>query len=132
MADQEIEAAPSYAQEIVALVESDGVGALARSLGCSRRQAEQAERAARRALALGMDVAPGQIPSNTVAAAMAVCVPAVNLPTVPARPPPGTVEQRMAAEARASRIAILRENVRHGYTEWADELARLEAEAVAS
>jgi hypothetical protein len=70
MAAQEIGAAPSFAAELVELVESDGVGALAGALGVTRRQADQVVTLARRALREGRDLEPDELPTGTVHAAV--------------------------------------------------------------
>ena len=111
------------------------MGALARSYGISRRQAEQLEVAARRAVALGLDLDPDLVPRDTVRVAE---VARDSVP--PAEPAPvdldGEAEvrarriralppsDRMRAELELSaRAATMERNLGHGHLEWAAELA---------
>jgi hypothetical protein len=127
----------STASKVIALVNKQGVGGLAHSYGISRRQAQQLDVQARRAVAHGLDLDPDLIPRDTVRVAE------VARDSVPAAEP-AEFDLEGEAEIRARRIRALpssdrlravaelssREasadrNVRNGHPEWAGELALL-------
>jgi hypothetical protein len=128
----------STASKVIALVDKRGVGALARSYGISRRQAEHLDVAARRAVAVGLDLDPELVPHDTVRVAEVArdSVPAVE---------PASVDLDGEAETRARRIrallpsdrmraelelsaraATMERNLGHGHLEWTAELAVLQ------
>jgi hypothetical protein len=123
-ADQD---AATYAEELVAVLETEGVIALARMFGCTRRRADLLAAEVRRAVAEGEELAPGALPEPTVRRALRTRVPATGT-TAPTplfyRQP--TIEQRMAAEEVRRLEAIAERNAEAGYSvegELADRLA---------
>jgi hypothetical protein len=120
------------AAEVVALVDTAGIGALAARLRVTRSQAEMLDTAARRALREGYELPAGSISVGTVRATRAV--PAVPPPAPqPAtsereriaerlawlHDPDASAEQRASAVAEARRQAAYRASVKAGYDEWA-------------
>jgi hypothetical protein len=127
----------STAAKVVALVDKRGVGALARSYGISRRQAEQLDVQARRAVALDLDLDPDLVPRDTVRVAevsrdsVPVAEPApvdldgeaeVRARRIRALPPSDRMRTELELSARA---ATMERNLSHGHLEWTAELAVL-------
>jgi hypothetical protein len=125
----------STAGKVIALVDKRGVGALARSYGISRRQAEQLDVQARRAVALDLD--PDLVPRDTVRVAevsrdsVPVAEPApvdldggaeVRARRIRALPPSDRMRTELELSARA---ATMERNLSHGHLEWTAELAVL-------
>jgi hypothetical protein len=126
--------APTTATEIVNLVATSGVRALARALGCSLYQAETLGLLARRAAAQGRELDPREIPRGSVGRGEAsrAAVPAA----APAPPEERPSEPERLAYLRARSLAgltseqaaemvnlerrqsVYRHNVAAGHYEW--------------
>jgi hypothetical protein len=119
------------AAELIAMCDLGGAGTVAARLGITRRQAEQVELAARRALALGVELQPGSVPAGTARRAAARHVPTVEPAAAVADPgpsprevlawlqdPAATAEQKASAVAEARRQEVYRRNVKAGHPEW--------------
>ena len=129
---------PQTAQQVIDLGTAQGLGELARVLGCTRKQAEECFVLAARVVAHGGVLDPADIPVGTVKQASDRTT---GLP--PAEPAPfdpeaeaqtrarrirslPTSEQARALSELASREGSMRRSVAAGYPEWEGELRIIE------
>jgi hypothetical protein len=111
---------PQTASGVVRLATAEGIEGLRRTLGCTRRQAEQTFLLAQRALATGGVLDLADIPKGTISAATAR---ASKLPT----PEPAPFDPEQEAQTRARRIRGLDPSERtRALTELASQIGTAE------
>ena len=130
-------AGPRSALGVAGVVTREGIEGLQRSLGISRRQAEELATEARRRLVRGEEMTADEIPKGTVQGAQnrAAGVRAVEVAEVDldaeARAEAARIRALLPSDRQrrlvelAAREATMVRNIDNGHPEWAGELAQL-------
>jgi hypothetical protein len=117
------------AQEIVDMVDDNGLLGLANHFGISRRQAQQMDISARRALHEQRQLSSEAFPTGTRRSRLRRPMPGRAFSTEETANLPGAhvdpAERTYAAQAGRQRRYVLEKNVANGYREWEHELGAM-------